>query len=139
VCNPAFRYESSHNPRRVLTKPSKAAHNDGYDNEDYDYILYVNDILGSEEKDRYVLSTRIMEIDDDIGCQICHFGYSGPGYVRPGREVPEHQDTRSRCGEGRQEQAGVLQPVHDGGDDPRSGKSILSHPIPILTIFCTAE
>jgi dual specificity protein kinase YAK1 len=23
--------------------------NDGYDNEDSDYILYVNDILGSEE------------------------------------------------------------------------------------------
>jgi dual specificity protein kinase YAK1 len=66
VCNPAFRYESSHNPRRVLTKPSKAAHNDGYDNEDYDYILYVNDILGSEEKDRYVLSTSTTEINHDV-------------------------------------------------------------------------
>jgi dual specificity protein kinase YAK1 len=53
LCNPAFRYESSHNPRRVLTKPSKPAHNEGFDNDDYDYILYVNDILGSEEKDRY--------------------------------------------------------------------------------------
>ena len=49
LCNPQFRYESAHNPRRVLTKPSKPAHNDGYDNEDYDYILYVNDWLGSEE------------------------------------------------------------------------------------------
>jgi dual specificity protein kinase YAK1 len=50
ICNPAFRYEVSHNPRRVLTKPSKPVHNEGFDNEDYDYILYVNDILG--EKDR---------------------------------------------------------------------------------------
>lgn len=33
----------------MLTKPSKPAHNEGYDNEDYDYILYVNDWLGTEE------------------------------------------------------------------------------------------
>lgn len=49
ICNPQFRYETAHNPRRVLTKPSKPVHNDGYDNEDYDYILYVNDCLGTEE------------------------------------------------------------------------------------------
>lgn len=49
ICNPNFNYESSRNPRRVLTKPSKGTKNDGYDNEDSDYILYVNDILGSEE------------------------------------------------------------------------------------------
>jgi hypothetical protein len=49
ICNPQFKYESTHNPRRVLTKPSKPAHNEGYDNEDYDYILYVNDWLGTEE------------------------------------------------------------------------------------------
>ncbi|KAJ2995354.1 dual specificity protein kinase yak1 [Globomyces sp. JEL0801] len=35
------------NPRRALTKPSAPVHNDGVDNQDYDYILYVNDILGS--------------------------------------------------------------------------------------------
>ncbi|KAH0827368.1 kinase-like protein [Lanmaoa asiatica] len=56
ICNPQFRYESTHNPRRVLTKPSKPAHNDGYDNEDYDYILYVNDWLGSEDgHNRYLI------------------------------------------------------------------------------------
>ena len=49
ICNPSFKYESSRNPRRVLTKPSKGTKNDGYDNEDSDYILYVNDILGSDE------------------------------------------------------------------------------------------
>ncbi|KAG9977433.1 kinase-like protein, partial [Aureobasidium melanogenum] len=43
ICNPNFQYESSRNPRRVLTKPSKGTKNDGYDNEDSDYILYVND------------------------------------------------------------------------------------------------
>lgn len=30
--------------------------NDGFDNEDSDYILYVNDVLGPEEKSRYVSS-----------------------------------------------------------------------------------
>ncbi|GAP89185.1 putative dual specificity protein kinase YAK1 [Rosellinia necatrix] len=58
ICNPNFKYESSRNPRRVLTKPSKGTKNDGYDNEDSDYILYVNDILGSEEaghKNRYLI------------------------------------------------------------------------------------
>ncbi|KAH8895102.1 kinase-like protein [Thozetella sp. PMI_491] len=58
ICNPGFKYESSRNPRRVLTKPSKPTKNDGYDNEDSDYILYVNDILGSEEaghKNRYLI------------------------------------------------------------------------------------
>ena len=55
IANPAFKYESTHNPRRVLTKPSKAMHNDGYDNEDYDYILYVNDWLGAEETHKCVV------------------------------------------------------------------------------------
>lgn len=58
ICNPGFKYESSRNPRRVLTKPSKGVKNDGYDNEDSDYILYVNDILGSEDaghKNRYLI------------------------------------------------------------------------------------
>lgn len=48
LVNPNFRYEFSLNPRRVLTKPSKPCGNNGYDNEDSDYILYVNDVLGSE-------------------------------------------------------------------------------------------
>ncbi|KAG0227699.1 dual specificity protein kinase yak1 [Actinomortierella wolfii] len=52
-CSKDFCYEPSYNPRRVLTKPSKPMHNEGYDNEDYDYILYVGDILGSEERQRY--------------------------------------------------------------------------------------
>ncbi|CCM01143.1 uncharacterized protein FIBRA_03191 [Fibroporia radiculosa] len=55
ICNPQFRYESTHNPRRVLTKPSKPAHNDGYDNEDYDYILYVNDWLGTDDGHKYLI------------------------------------------------------------------------------------
>jgi dual specificity protein kinase YAK1 len=60
ICNPGFKYESSRNPRRVLTKPSKGVKNDGYDNEDSDYILYVNDILGSEEAGhKYVYAGQI--------------------------------------------------------------------------------
>lgn len=38
------------NPKRVLTKPSKPAKNDGYDNENHDYILRVNDILGDDKE-----------------------------------------------------------------------------------------
>jgi serine/threonine protein kinase len=37
----------------VLTKPSKGVKNDGYDNEDGDYILCVNDVLGNDERHRY--------------------------------------------------------------------------------------
>ncbi|KAI9345517.1 kinase-like domain-containing protein [Zopfochytrium polystomum] len=52
-CNPEFGYLQKNNPRRVLTKPSKPKHNDGYDNEESDYILYVNDVLGSQEGQQY--------------------------------------------------------------------------------------
>lgn len=62
ICNPSFKYETSRNPRRVLTKPSKGVKNDGYDNEDSDYILYVNDILGSEEAGHKYASCRRAEI-----------------------------------------------------------------------------
>ncbi|KAI8149914.1 kinase-like domain-containing protein [Fennellomyces sp. T-0311] len=55
LCNDGFRYNAVHNPRRVLTKPSKPCGNDGYDNEDFDYILYVNDILGSSEGHKYLI------------------------------------------------------------------------------------
>ncbi|TPX76350.1 hypothetical protein CcCBS67573_g02373 [Chytriomyces confervae] len=48
-CNPEFNYVRDLNPKRVLTKPSKAVLNDGHDNADSDYILYVNDVLGSQE------------------------------------------------------------------------------------------
>lgn len=55
LVNPSFIYELSFNPRRVLTKPSKPMHNNGHDNEDSDYILYVNDWLGNEEGNRYLI------------------------------------------------------------------------------------
>ncbi|KAI3623700.1 YAK1 [Malassezia furfur] len=55
LVNPAFVYELAFNPRRVLTMPSKPMYNDGHDNEDSDYILYVNDWLGTEEGHRYLI------------------------------------------------------------------------------------
>ncbi|CAN6635461.1 dual specificity protein kinase Yak1p [Trichomonascus vanleenenianus] len=55
ICNPGFNYQSSRNPRRVLTKPSEAKLNNGYDNIESDYILYVNDILGIDEQRRYLV------------------------------------------------------------------------------------
>ncbi|KAJ3321478.1 dual specificity protein kinase yak1 [Boothiomyces sp. JEL0866] len=61
TCNPNYSYQPINNPRRVLTKPSKPASNDGHDNQDCDYILYVNDILGSKEGHQY-------QILDSLGC-----------------------------------------------------------------------
>jgi hypothetical protein len=53
LCNAEYQYNAEANPRRVLTQPSIPAHNNGNDNENYDYILYINDIIG--EKDRQYL------------------------------------------------------------------------------------
>jgi dual specificity protein kinase YAK1 len=53
ACNGSFRFDRSLNPRRVLTKPARPVHNGGFDNEKHDYILYVNDVIGSEEGKRY--------------------------------------------------------------------------------------
>jgi dual specificity protein kinase YAK1 len=55
LVNPSFFYELSFNPRRVLTNPSDPVHNDGHDNVDSDYILYVNDWLGTEEGNKYLI------------------------------------------------------------------------------------
>ncbi|KAL0084809.1 hypothetical protein F4703DRAFT_1592227 [Phycomyces blakesleeanus] len=55
ACNNGFQYSASHNPRRVLTKPSKPFGNEGFDNKDFDYILYVNDILGATEGHKYII------------------------------------------------------------------------------------
>ncbi|KAI8886554.1 kinase-like protein, partial [Backusella circina FSU 941] len=55
VCNQGFKYSATNNPRRVLTKPSKACRNEGFDNEDFDYILYVNDVLGTTEGHKYLI------------------------------------------------------------------------------------
>lgn len=53
--DPTFSYDKSLNPRRVLTKPSRPVHNNGHDNEKWDYILYVNDVIGNEEGRKYVI------------------------------------------------------------------------------------
>ncbi|RCK67050.1 Serine/threonine-protein kinase ppk15 [Candida viswanathii] len=56
ICQPRkFQYSKSTNPKRVLTKPLEPKYNNGYDNEDSDYILYVNDVLGSEEGKKYMV------------------------------------------------------------------------------------
>ncbi|CAK7899368.1 dual specificity protein kinase Yak1p [[Candida] anglica] len=56
ICQPKrFQYSKSTNPKRVLTKPSEPKFNNGFDNEDSDYILYVNDILGTEEGRKYIV------------------------------------------------------------------------------------
>ncbi|KAJ3086592.1 dual specificity protein kinase yak1, partial [Physocladia obscura] len=52
-CSPNFTYEPAANPKRVLTKPAKPELNDGADNKDSDYILYVNDILGTQDGQQF--------------------------------------------------------------------------------------
>lgn len=53
--NPNFKYLAALNPRRVLTKPSEPTNNEGHDNANADYILYVNDVIGSYSKHQYGL------------------------------------------------------------------------------------
>lgn len=56
MCQPQkFRYSKTTNPKRVLTKPLEPKFNNGFDNQDSDYILYVNDMLGTEEGRKYVV------------------------------------------------------------------------------------
>lgn len=56
MCQPLrFHYSRALNPKRVLTKPLEPKFNNGCDNEDSDYILYVNDLLGGEEGRKYVV------------------------------------------------------------------------------------
>ena len=54
-CNPSFGFDRTCNPRRVLTKPNRPVHNHGFDNEKWDLILQVNDIIGEEESRRYII------------------------------------------------------------------------------------
>lgn len=53
-CDPNFRYDPFH-PARCLTKPSEPVHNDSYDNEHYNYLLYVNEKLQSPEGQIYTI------------------------------------------------------------------------------------
>jgi hypothetical protein len=46
--NPKFAYVIEKRPKRVLTKPSKPVRNEDHDNENYDYILKVGEILGHD-------------------------------------------------------------------------------------------
>lgn len=55
LCSPDFVYQTSKNPKRVLTKPSEPKYNGGYDNVNSDYILYVNDVLGTEQNRKYLV------------------------------------------------------------------------------------
>ncbi|CEP13096.1 hypothetical protein [Parasitella parasitica] len=52
--NPEFIYDQNKIPKRVLTKPSRPFRNESNDNENYDYILKVNEILGHDPNYQYV-------------------------------------------------------------------------------------
>ncbi|KAJ1642535.1 dual specificity protein kinase yak1, partial [Coemansia asiatica] len=54
-CHSEFYYESARRPRRVLTHPSEGVKNDGFDNQNSDYILYVNDIIGDKDGHQYLI------------------------------------------------------------------------------------
>jgi dual specificity protein kinase YAK1 len=46
--NPDYPYNTTLNPKRILTKPPIPKYNNGYDNELYDLILALNDIVAAE-------------------------------------------------------------------------------------------
>ncbi|GAN10223.1 kinase-like protein [Mucor ambiguus] len=51
--DPKFAYDQNKVPKRILTKPSKPFRNEMNDNENYDYILKVNEILGHDPNYQY--------------------------------------------------------------------------------------
>jgi len=117
----------------VLTKPSKGVKNDGYDNEDSDYILYVNDILGSEEAGhkyvaRMTLVTLSLELIRYAQEPLPHSGRPRPGNFWTSGEMSKFEDSGScRC-QGHQEQDSLFQPEYDGSLRTRLGRSFpLSH------------
>ena len=58
-CTAEFRYQTSLNPRRCLTKPSEIE-GDGFDNKDADLVVYVNDELVSTASGRtYVVVDKL--------------------------------------------------------------------------------
>jgi hypothetical protein len=61
TCNPTYNFQPINNPKRFITKLSEPAKNDFYDNAEYDYILSVNDILGSTEGHQF-------QVLDSLGC-----------------------------------------------------------------------
>ncbi|KAJ2530067.1 dual specificity protein kinase yak1, partial [Coemansia sp. RSA 1933] len=54
-CHNQFYYESARRPRRVFTNPSEGVKNDGFDNENSDYILYANDIIGDRDGHQFLI------------------------------------------------------------------------------------
>jgi dual specificity protein kinase YAK1 len=54
--DPSFIYsEYKSNPKRALTKVTETTKNDGFDNQDNDYLLYVNDIIGDKEGQKFLI------------------------------------------------------------------------------------
>ncbi|ORZ21489.1 kinase-like domain-containing protein [Absidia repens] len=60
--NSEYQYKSTNLPKWILPKRSKAAKNDGFDDDDYDFILKVDDIL-DEEKEYQSSITKSMEVE----------------------------------------------------------------------------
>ncbi|KAI8368737.1 kinase-like domain-containing protein [Blakeslea trispora] len=50
--NCSFQYKKESNPRRALTKPSVPCKNEGLDNENADFILYVHGSIGPPEHEK---------------------------------------------------------------------------------------
>ncbi|CAK0793379.1 unnamed protein product [Prorocentrum cordatum] len=53
TCSSDFTFKRDSVPRRVLTKPYEAAHNNGFDNSEFDYICRVRDTIESESGSSY--------------------------------------------------------------------------------------
>ena len=60
-CDPTFQFNPLNNPRRVLTTNSVPCANEGSDNSEFDFILYVNDVIGDKLDKQY----KIVEL---LGC-----------------------------------------------------------------------
>ncbi|KAI9027248.1 kinase-like domain-containing protein [Phycomyces nitens] len=53
--DPSYYYDRSNNPRRALTRPARPKQENINVNENNDFILYINDIIGNDQDGKYVV------------------------------------------------------------------------------------
>ena len=56
-CNPDFQFDESMKPQRVMTEvPNNVTYNDGFDNENGDYIVRIDDVITSPEAEVFIIT-----------------------------------------------------------------------------------
>jgi len=76
---PNFQYKAKYTPpKRILTNPSIPRHNEGNDNENYDLIMHVGDVLGSATS-----RAECVLLEEELALYLDR--YAWPRYLWPSR------------------------------------------------------